>query len=162
MQDAAGLSASFFAWVQSSRVATAIAQSLPITAGLSAIHVVGFTVIMGAALVSNLRLLGVLFPQQPLRDITRPAGRAVALGLALSVATGLFLFAARASAASESGIFRIKMLLIVAAAGFQFGFHRRVTGRDTSRRGLLRVTGAVGLALWFGVALAACAFILLE
>ena len=162
MQDAAGLFASFFGSVQSSRIATAISQSLPLTAGLSAIHLIGFTLIMGAALVSNLRLLGVLLQQRPLREVTRPAGRGIALGLVFSVVTGLFLFAARASAASESGIFQLKMLLLATAGAFQFGFHRHVTGRDASPPGLLRLTGAVGLVLWFGVALAGCAFILLE
>ena len=162
MQDIAALSASFFAWVQNSRVGTTISQSLPLTAGLSAVHLIGFTLIMGAALVSNLRLLGVLFEQRPLREVAGPAGRAIALGLVFSVATGLFLFAGRASTASENGIFQLKMLLLVAAAGFQFGFQRHVTGREASPPVLLRLTGAVGLALWFGVALAGCAFILLE
>jgi hypothetical protein len=162
MNDAAGLFASFFAWVQSGRVATAISGSLPLTAALSAVHLIGFTLIMGAALVSHLRLLGVLFAPLPLREVTRPAGRAIAFGLVLSVVTGLLLFVARASTASENGIFQLKMLLLVAAAGFQFGFHRHVTSRDVSPIGLQRLTGAMGLALWFGVGLAGSAFILLE
>src|SRR5688572_9468935 len=97
MMDAEGLAASFFAWIQSSRVGMAISQSLPLTAGLSAIHLIGFTLIMGAALIANLRLLGVLFRARPLREVTAPAGRGLVSGLVLSVVTGLLLFSARAS-----------------------------------------------------------------
>jgi hypothetical protein len=101
-------------------------------------------------------------PQYPVIEITGPASRGIALGLAISIATGLLLFAGRATAVSANGTFQLKMLLLVAAALFHFTWHRRVTRRDAATVRLLRVTGALGLSLWLGLALAGCAFILFE
>ena len=152
----------FFAWLQATWIATTVAGSTVLTAALSSIHLIGFTLLMGAALVTNLRLLEVLFPKRTLLEVTGPAGRGIALGLVVSVGTGVLLFAARASTAIENVTFQLKMLSLVAAAVFHFALQSRVARRGSSTPGLLRVTGALGLALWVGVALAGCAFILLE
>ena len=154
--------APFFSRVEATAIATTIAQSLMLTAGLSAVHLIGFTLLMGSAVVSNLRLIGVLFPRRPVLEVTGPAGRGLALGFGISVTTGLLLFTGRASAASENGIFQLKMLLLVTAAVFHFGLQRKIIRRASVTPRLLRVTGALGLTLWFSVALTACAFILLE
>lgn len=153
---------SLLAWVETTRIATTVKESLLLTGGLSAVHLLGFTLVTGGALVANLRLLGVLFPERPVADVTIPAGRGIAVGLAVSVATGLLLFAPRALAASANGTFQLKMLLLVAAAVFHATLHRRVAQRAPATKPVLRMTGAVGLALWLGVALAGSAFILLE
>ena len=150
------------AWVETTRIATTVKESLLLTAGLSAVHLLGFTLVTGGALVTNLRLLGVLFAERPVVDVSVPAGRGIAVGLALSVGTGLLLFAPRALAASANGTFQLKMLLLVAAAVFHATLLRRVARRVSARKPVLRMTGAVGVALWVGVALAGCAFILLE
>jgi hypothetical protein len=153
---------SFFSWLETTHVARAVAESLLATASLSALHVIGFTVITGSALVANLRLLGVFLDQRPILEVTAPANRAIAVGLAVSIATGLLLFAARAASVSANGTFQVKMLLLVAAALFHFTVHRNVTQRVSATAPLVRATGVVGLMLWLGVAAAGCAFILLE
>lgn len=153
---------SVLAWVETTTVATTVGQSLLLTASLSAIHLLGFTLVTGGALVANLRLLGALLPQYPVIEITRPASRGIALGLAISIATGLLLFAGKATAVSANGTFQLKMLLLVAAALFHFTWHRRVARRGAASVRLLQVTGALGLSLWVGLALAGCAFILFE
>jgi hypothetical protein len=153
---------SVLAWVETTTVATTVGQSLLLTASLSAIHLLGFTLVTGGALVANLRLLGALLPQYPVIEITRPASRGIALGLAISIATGLLLFAGKATAVSANGTFQLKMLLLVAAALFHFTWHRRVVRRGAASVRLLQVTGALGLSLWVGLALAGCAFILFE
>ena len=58
--------------LQSSWLAHAIGESQTLTAALSALHLIGFTLVMGSALVSNLRLLGRLFPERPATAVTRP------------------------------------------------------------------------------------------
>lgn len=142
-------------------MAITVRDSLTLTGALSAVHLVGFTLTTGGALVANLNLLGVLFPGRPPIDVTRPASRGIALGLTISALTGLLLFAPRATAASVNGIFQTKMLLLIAAVLFHALVHQRVAASTVSafaRRG----TGAIGLLLWTSLALAGCAYILLE
>jgi hypothetical protein len=137
------------AWYQSSAVASTVGSSPTLTAVLSAFHALGFTFIMGGALFANLGRLGVLFPTRPVRETTGPGSTLIALGLLLSLPTGLLLFGPRATAAGHN---TFKMLLLVTAAAVQFGLLRRDS----------RGVAAAGLALWLGLAAAACAFILLE
>jgi hypothetical protein len=139
-------------WYQNTAIASTVGGSPTITAVLSALHALGFTCIMGGALFANLGRLGVLFPARPVRELTLPGSRLIALGLAISVPTGLALFAPRATVAGHNTIFGLKMLLLLAASGLQFGLLRRES----------RAIGAAGLVLWLGLAAAACAFILLE
>lgn len=148
--------------LQESWLAHAIGESQMITAMLSSLHLIGFTLVMGSALISGLRRTGALLADVPVGDVTRPAGRALATGLAISACTGILLFVPRASGAAANPIFRVKLTLIVAALLVTVLLHRTtVTSRHAST-GMQRLGGGVGLALWIGVALAGCAFILLE
>ncbi len=153
---------SFFVWLEGTRVALTIRDSLLLTGGLSALHLVGFTLTTGGALVANLNLLGVLFRDRSAIEITRPATRGIAVGLTVSVITGVLLFTTRATAASENGIFQLKMLLLASAAAFHLSVHQRVTRDGAAGPLMRRGTAVVGLMLWTALALAGCAFILLE
>jgi hypothetical protein len=149
-------------WIEGTRVARAVAESATLTAWLSAVHVVGFALVTGAALVANLRGLGALFSRTEASDVMVAGNRAILLGLAISVATGAPLFAARAVDAAANGLFQLKMLLLLGAVTFQFTF---VGGRGAVERRSApasRAVSAVALALWLGLALAAFAFLLLE
>lgn len=149
-------------WLQKTAIAAVVRDSVLLMGSLSAVHLLGFTLVTGGAFVSNLRLLGVLLPGRPVVEVSRPATRGIAVGLLLSIATGILLFAPRATAAGANRIFQIKMLLLVSAAAFHFTVHRGVSRRPAASRLMLRTTGAVGFLLWTGLALAGCAFILLE
>ena len=116
----------FFAWLEATSVATTVRDSLTLTGALSSVHVIGFTLVTGGALIANLNLLGVLFPGRPPIEVTRPASRGIAVGLAISGLTGLLLFAPRATVASVNWIFQLKMALLVSAVLFHVLVHRRV------------------------------------
>lgn len=152
---------SFFVWLEGTAIATTVRDSLMLTAALSAVHVVGFTLVTGGALVANLNLLGLLFRERPALEVTRPVTRGIAVGLAISVATGVLLFGPRATAASANSIFQTKMALLAAAVLFHLTVHQRVA-RSEVTGAARRATAAAGLLLWTGLALAGCAFILLE
>src|SRR5262245_31138620 len=147
-------------WIEATGVARSVAASGAITAWLSAAHAVGFALVIGSALVANLRGVGAVLRQCSLADVVRPANRAIALGLAVSVATGLLLFAARAAEAGANGTFRLKMLVLIAAVVVQFAAVRGADPRDVPRDA--RAASAVALALWLCLALTAFAFVLLE
>jgi hypothetical protein len=147
-------------WLEATAVARSVAASATVTAWLSAVHAVGFALVTGSALVANLRGVGAVLRQCPLADVVRPANRAIALGLAVSAATGLLLFAARAADVGANGPFRVKMLLLIAAAGVQLTLVRAAAARGATRSA--RAAGAAALALWLGLVLAAFAFVLFE
>jgi hypothetical protein len=153
---------SFFVWLQSTTVANAIAESVMATALLSATHLLGFTLLMGSVLVSALRQMGAVLTERPASECTVAADRGVLIGLTLSLATGVLLFAARAPAAAGNSIFQLKMLLLASAAIFHLACFRRVPRQAHPSPRVMRLNGVAGLALWVGVALAGCAYILLE
>jgi hypothetical protein len=154
--------AGLFGWIQNTRVAAIIGNSTSLTGLISGIHLLGLTLLVGAVLVSSLRMLGIILGNSPLRDVASAPGRGIIAGLILSAGSGLLLFAPRASAAAVNGIFQIKMLTLVTAAAFHFGVYRRVVRGADTEPVRVRLTGGIGLALWVGVAVAGCAFILLE
>jgi hypothetical protein len=154
--------ATFFNWLYGTAVASTVRDSLFLTGALSALHLLGFTLITGGSIVSTLRLFGIFLRSEPVITVTRPAARGVAVGLVISVATGALLFAARAPAASINRTFQIKMLLLFLAVLFQFTVHRVVTRREIVRPITLRAIGGAAILLWGGVAAAGCYYILLS
>ena len=145
-------------WIQATRIATTIGGSTSLTGFLSAIHLLGLTLLVGGTLVSSLRMLGIILTDRPMSDVTPWPGRGMIVGLVISIGTGLLLFAPRASAAAENSFFQVKMALLCAAISFHFAVFRGASRRADDAR----LPGGVGLILWFGVAVAGCAFILLE
>jgi hypothetical protein len=148
--------------VQASGFATTIGQSQLLTAALSSLHLIGLTLLVGSTLVSSLRLMGVVLGDRPVAEVTSVPRRGIALGLALSVTTGLLLLAPRVTNAVQNGFFQVKMGLLAAAALFYFTVYRQMASGADGAPMQLKVTGALGLILWFGVVIAGAAFILLE
>jgi hypothetical protein len=151
-----------FSRLESTHLAHTIGGSLMLTAGLSAVHMLGFTLVMSGALLADLRLLGIALRGRPALEVVIPAGRVIVAGLIVSLVTGVLLFSPKATSAAENVIFQLKMLLLVGAALFHFIALRQAVRREGPGTAWSRGVGGVGLALWLGLALAACAFILLE
>jgi hypothetical protein len=149
------------AWLESTSVAGTVGGSLTLTASLSASHLLGFTLLSGASFVLHLRLVGVMLQRTALLEVSRPAGVLVAIGLAVSIVTGFLLFAPRATAVAANGIFQTKMSLLVIAVVWQATVQYRLARTTPSPRSA-RAIGSVGLVVWLGLAVTACAFILLE
>lgn len=150
------------AWLESTSMAQTISGSLPLTATFSAVHLLGYTLVLGSALVMHLRLIGAVLQRTTVSDVVRPAGYVIILGLAISVVTGSLLFTGRATSIAANGLFQTKMFLLLIAAAWQLIVHHRLaraTAQPAERAGAL---GFVGLVLWLGLAVTACAFILLE
>jgi hypothetical protein len=145
-------------WLESTSLARLVAESVNVTATLSATHLIGFVILTGSALVTDLRAVGAWLAERPAAEIARPTSRALAVGLAVSVVTGALLFAARAASVGPNGLFQTKIVLLGVAAAW----HVAVLRSSAARPERLRALGYVGLVLLFALALAACAFILLE
>jgi hypothetical protein len=149
-------------WLEATQVAQAVGSSMWTVATLSAIHVLGYALVMGGALVGNLRLLGVIVPSVPVNDVVGPASRGITYGLVISIVTGILLVSWKAVAAFGNEIFQIKMLLLLVAALLHFTWQARVARSVSTDGGALKLAGGVGLLMWLGLALAAAAYILFE
>jgi hypothetical protein len=149
-------------WLEATQVAQTVGSSMWIVASLSAVHVLGYALVMGGALVGNLRLLGLVVPSIPVNDVVGPASRGIAYGLVVSIVTGILLVSWKAVAAFGNDIFRIKMLLLLVASLMHFAWQTRVARVPAADGAVLRMLGAVGLLLWLGLAAAAASYILFE
>jgi hypothetical protein len=151
-----------FEWLESTGISRTVGESLMITAWLSAVHAIGFTLVMSAGLMWNLHASGVLLRDAPHQSIARPTVLLLTLGLTISLATGLALFAPRASYTAPSGIFQLKMALILGAAIYQLGVNFAALRRPATSTASLRANGIFGTMLWLALAITACWFILFE
>lgn len=148
--------------LQASWLARAVNESQLATASLSALHLLGFTLMMGSVMLCSLHLLGLLLAEQPTAAIVRPAARALLAGLCLSVVTGVLLVMPRASGAVMHTTFRLKMLLLVLGVLLQVFVVAPLAVRAHAGVWTRRLSGLASLMVWGGVAVAGCAFILLE
>jgi hypothetical protein len=140
-------------WIESSSIASAVRESALITATLSAIHLLGMTLVTGSAVMTLLGL-GTAADTRTASDVNGTTGRAITVGLVVSLATGALLVAPRVSTAVENDIFRLKMLLLAVAVALHVTWR---SGASPSKR-----LAAVRASIWAGVACAGAAYILLE
>jgi hypothetical protein len=147
--------------MSASWLAKSIAGTQMLTAGLSAVHLLGFALVMASGLAVSLRLLGVVFRDRPASDLIGPATWTLAAGVSISLVTGALLVLPRLSGALANDFFRAKMGLLAGVVGF----HATIRGRRAflaSEGRVFRLLGASGVVLWTCLALAAFAFILIE
>jgi hypothetical protein len=150
-----------FEAIEASALAATIRESTWLTGLLSSVHLVGLALTLGGALFSALTLLGAIGPSEHRTDVIRPTSRAITIGLVISLVTGFLLFAPRAVSAAGNSTFQLKMSLLALAALLHLTLGRAGSGQSASL-GLPRAVRGIGLVLWIGVALAGCAYILLE
>ena len=83
------------------------------------LHTVGLGIVVGAAILLNLRLLGV-GADIPLTEM-RPLFRFFWVGFVINLISGLVLFAAEAADKAKQPVFFVKLALIAAAVNTVFG-----------------------------------------
>jgi hypothetical protein len=140
-----------------SSVAGAIRESLWAYPAIEILHILGFIVLVGAAVLFDLRLIGVSRACVRVTDLERhllPFSRG---SLALVVPTGLLLFSTQPVALAASPVFLTKLALILLAGANAWIFHRGVfrgvADWDLARPSpwAARAAGIASMALWAGV-----------
>ena len=142
-------------WLETSGIAVAMRQWLWLYPIVEIVHIVGFVILVGAAFMFDLRLLGVSrgLPVSAMADHLLPRAR---LALVLVVPSGVLMFMAHATEMLENPAFRLKLLLIAAAVLNAGIFHRwpfRAVGDwDTELPSppTARLAGVLSLLLWTG------------
>jgi Family of unknown function (DUF6644) len=135
-------------WLEASWLAVAVRDSLWAYPLIETVHIIGFCVLVGGAVLFDLRLLGVS------RHLSVPALeghllRWARISLVLILPTGFLMFMPHATALSANPVFRLKILLI-ACAGLNALLYR-IYGREGHARIVSKVNGCCSLILWFSV-----------
>jgi hypothetical protein len=148
--------AGWLAWLEGLPVSVAMRHWLWLYPGVEIVHIAGFVVLVGTAVVFDLRLLGVS-PRLPVADLARHLTVWATVGLALIVPTGLLMFSAHAGEMAENPAFRLKLILIAAAGinalAFRVGAFRTVAawGCGSAAPPGARASAVLSLVLWAGI-----------
>lgn len=148
--------ATWLAWLESTALAVAMRQWLWFYPIVEILHITGLVVLVGAAAMFDLRLLGVS-RRLPVADMARHLLPWARTGFALVVPTGLMMFIAHATEMATNPAFQIKLALIVAAVTNATIFHRwpfRSVARwnvDAPSPTAARMAAVLSLTLWIGV-----------
>ena len=147
--------AAWLVWLESSRLAALMRESLWTYPIVEIVHIVGFVVLVGAAVMFDLRLLGVsrALPASLMARHHLPWARAA---LALVLPSGFLMFIAHATEFADNPAFRLKLLFLVLAGLNALIFHRgafrSVRGwESTGVPGSARLAAVASLLLWIGV-----------
>jgi hypothetical protein len=120
------------------------------------VHIVGFVILVGAALLFDLRLLG-MARHLPVTGLAHYHLRWARLALILILPSGLLMFAAHAGEMATNPAFQLKLVLISFAGMNAALFHRGVFRSvatwdcDVPAPGAAKLAGFLSLALWTGV-----------
>ena len=144
----------YYLWIENTRIGHGIRESKWIFAITEVFHLFGITLFLGTVLILALRMFGFVLQKKPVADVTREIMPWSMSGLALAIFTGTLLFMSETTKCWGNIAFRYKTLFFFLAISFQFTGLRRVIRGDEQRFSplALRITAAIAVFLWFGVA----------
>jgi len=121
---------------------------------IETLHVLSIAVMAGTIAIVDLRLLGVLFRQQPVSRLTVQVTPVTWIGFVLMVVSGALLFVAQPEKNAANPAFQIKAVLLLLAGINLLVFHRFVF-RDVAQWDqrarpplAVRLCGGASLTLW--------------
>jgi hypothetical protein len=153
----------FFEWCETLWLGRAVVGSLWLFPVIEAVHLLGLSMLGGAILVVDLRMLGLGLKHRSVVELAREARPWLVGALVVMIATGVPLFLSEPTKCYYSPAFWVKMYTLAIALTYTFTIRSRVTTREstdtsekavrnTARRQML--AGALSIALWVTVAAA--------
>lgn len=119
------------------------------------VHLLALAILGGAVLILDLRLMGVIFTKNSMREIHRDMGRMLLGSLVILIISGFALVSEEALKCYYNPAFRWKMALLFAAVLFYFTLHRRTVNTLTTHSKIRnRVVALISMFLWLGVGIA--------
>ena len=143
-------------WLETTRAAAAMREWLWLYPAVEIVHILGFVLLVGAAFLFDLRLLG-LARHLPVSGMAGHLLRWARRSLLLVVPSVLLMFAAHATEMADNPAFQLK-LVFLAAAALNAGLFHRVPFRsvgdwdtEVHAPALARGAAVVSLVSWTGV-----------
>jgi hypothetical protein len=145
----------FFEWCETVWLGRVVVGSLWLFPVIEAVHLLALSVLGGAILIVDLRLLGTGLTHRSPEELWRESRPFLIGAIVVLIATGIPLFLSEAIKCYYNNSFWVKMTTLPFAIAFAFTIRARtVTGsvRNTARR--QKLVGALSIALWLTVAAA--------
>lgn len=140
-------------WLESSDLSTFVRRSGLLYPIIETIHIVGFVILVGAAFMFDLRLLG-LSKKLSIPDLARHLLPWSQRSLMLVIPSGILLFIGNATSVGSNPVFYLKLSLIMAAFVNAAVFHRfsyPSIKNNFSPTIPLKITALLSILLWMGV-----------
>jgi hypothetical protein len=144
---------SFAAWCEASLLGRTVREVGWAFAVIESIHLLALSVIGGAVLLVDLRLLGFGLTKQPVAELSREAQRWQDVSFVFMLVTGVALFTSEATKCYYSTPFWFKMITLMMATIFTYTIRRWVVRAPEGRVGrpVASMVALTSLALWFCV-----------
>jgi uncharacterized membrane protein YhdT len=144
----------FFEWCEATMIGRTIRESLWMFPVIEAIHLVGLSLLGGALLVVDFRLLGVGLRDSTIGQLDRQARPWLVLAITVMLSTGVLLFLSEAIKCYYNTSFWVKMSTLPVALLFTLLVKERFARSATQTTTGSRLVGGTDLLLWFIVAAA--------
>ena len=143
-----------FEWCESTGLGLVVRESVWLFPVVEAVHLLGLSLLGGALLLVDLRLLGTGLTGTPTALLARQVRPWLTVAVGLMVLTGVLLFLSEAVKCYYSQAFWVKITTLPLAIAFTYTVRQKVAETaDTSRRAAA-LTGAASIAVWITVAAA--------
>ncbi len=145
-----------FQWLENSSIATYFRQSLWLYPAVEIIHITGFVILAGSAVLFDIRLLG-FSPQLSVSNTARHLLFWARTSLIAVFPSGFILFMVDATILVSNTAFQIKMALLVLAAVNAWIFHtftsRNIKSWNTHHPTPLaaKCAGVISILLWVSI-----------
>lgn len=144
------------AWIYATPLSTAIRDLSWVVPTIQSVHIIAIAVIFGAAVISDLRLAGMLATDEPLRSVIRRYYPWMRAALIVLLLTGLVMIIGEPDRVLVNTTFWLKMFLVVAVFTLAWSIRRpllrpaaQVPGVD--EKPPIKALAWLSIALWCGV-----------
>ena len=143
----------FFEWCAATSFGQAISTSTWAFAVIESVHLLALSLMGGAVLLVDLRILGLGLTGRPVRELAGETERWMTAALIALIITGLGLFVSEAVKCFYSTPFWVKMTSLALSIVFAFTVRWKMTQADETRVRPVwfKLVALVSLVLWFGV-----------
>ena len=147
-------------WVYEWPAAVALRESEDVFPLVETAHVLAICLAVGTIVTVDLRLLGVIMREEPVRRVAQALLPYTWYGFGLMMLSGLALFAAESLPLYSNPAFRVKLVLLGLVGSNALLFHRTIYrsveqwNPRTATPPAARAFAGISLALWSGIVIA--------
>lgn len=144
----------FFEWLEGSALGSFMKDFAATFAIVEAIHLMALTVLGGAVLAADLRLLGVVLRDVPSNTVTAQAHKFFTIALVVLLVTGFMMLAGVATKCYHNPFYWTKMIALAVGILFAFTIRRPLLAKDHAQINpwTLKLTALASISVWFLVA----------